>query len=89
MSLGTRLGADFDSASAPPDARVSSGLDVPCALAATDQTAGAATDTAHSNVSKAYRETRIVASRYEPNLASRREGCNKRYLFYFDRKTPF
>ena len=88
MSLGTRLGADLDSAPALPDERVSSGLDVSCAFAATDQNAGAATDTAHSN-SKAYRETRIVASRYQPNLASRREGCNKRYLFYFDRKTLF
>jgi hypothetical protein len=89
MSLGTRLGADFDSAPALPDARVSSGLDVPCALAATHQNAGAATDMAHSKISKVYRETRIVASRYQPNLASRRWRCNKRYLLYFDHKTPF
>jgi hypothetical protein len=63
MSLGTRPGADFDSAAAPPGARVSSGLDVSCALAAADQIAGTPSYTAHNIVSKAYRETRIVASR--------------------------
>jgi hypothetical protein len=86
MSLGTRVGADFDSAP-PPAARVSSGLDVSCALAAADHIAGTPADTAHSKIAKKYRETRIVASRYRPNLASRRKGCNKRYLCYFDRKT--
>jgi hypothetical protein len=86
MSLGTRPGADFDSAAAPPGARVSSGLNVSCALAAADQIAGAPSDNAYNNVSKAYRETRIVGSRCERNLASRHERCNKRYLCYFDRK---
>jgi hypothetical protein len=88
MSLGTRPGADLDSA-ALGGRDASSGLDVSCAFAAVNQIAGAPSDTANSNVSNAYRETRIVASRYQPNLASRREGCNKRYLFYFDRKTRF
>jgi hypothetical protein len=86
MSLGARPGADFDSAAAPPDARVSSGLDVSCALAAAGQIAGAPTDTVQSKIAKPHRETRILASRYERNLASWHEGCNKRYLCYFDRK---
>ena len=88
MSLGTRPGADLDSA-ALGGRDASSGLDVSCAFAAVNQIAGAPSDTANSNVSRACRETRIVASRYQPNLASRREGCNKRYLFYFDGKTRF
>jgi hypothetical protein len=86
MSLGTRPGADFDSAAVPPGARVSSGLDVSCALAAADQIAGAPSDTVQRKITKAYRETRIVASECERNLASRHERCNKRYLCYFDRK---
>jgi hypothetical protein len=86
MSLGTRLGADFDSA-APPCGRASSGLVVSCASAAAEKIAGAPAETAHSKTAKAHRETRIVASRYQPNLASRHQRRNKQYLCYFDRKT--
>jgi hypothetical protein len=87
MSLGTRPGADFDSAAAPPCGRASSGLAVSCALAAAEKIAGAPADTAHRKTAKAHRETPIVASRYQPNLASRHQCRNKRYLYYFDRKT--
>jgi hypothetical protein len=84
MSLGTRLGADFDStAAAPPCGRASSGLVVSCACAAAEKIAGVPAGTAHSKTAKAYRETRIVASRYQPNLASRHQRRNKRYLFLF------